>query len=290
MTAFMAAIVPAINFMLLVGIGLDLTAADFARVRRQRALVIAGVFAPLVILPPLGLWLTLLFGAPADVAGGVLLIAACPIGGISNAYSYLARASTALSVTLTALSCLLASVTIPLVGRVFELALGRSLDFQAPVPLLVTQLTLMLAVPVALGMWVRRRWPPVALRWRAVLQRTALIAIGLVLMLVVLQDPHRFRGGLAATVPLAATFVLLSLAAGWLTAAPLTGDPRDRFTVAAEFGTRNITVALAIAVGLLGRLDFARFATTYALTEIPILLIAVALFRRGRSRVAPLSA
>ena len=283
MMAFMSAIVPAINFILLVGVGLDLTAEDFARVRRQRALVLAGVFAPLVMLPPLGLWLTVLFGAPPDVAGGVLLIAACPIGGISNAYSYLARASTALSVTLTAVSCLLASVTIPLVGRAFELALDRPLDFQAPIALLVTQLTFMLAVPVTLGMWVRRRSPAIALRWRAALRRTALAAIGVVLMLVVLQDPNTFAGGLATTVPLAATFVLLSLAAGWLTAAVLTPDPRDRFTVAAEFGTRNITVALAIAVGLLGRIEFARFATTYALTEIPILLIAVALFRRYRS-------
>jgi ACR3 family arsenite efflux pump ArsB len=78
-------------------------------------------------------------------------------------------------------------------------------------------------------------------------------------------------------------FVCTSFAIGWVTAAVATRDPRDRFTIAAEFGTRNITVALAIAVTLLGRIEFARFATTYALVETPLLLTVVAVFRRYHS-------
>ncbi len=209
----------------------------------------------------------------------MLLIAACPVGGISNAFSYLARASTALSVTLTGLSCLFASVTIPLVSAGFELLSGRSLDLAAPIPLLVSQLTLMLGLPVALGMWFRRRLQHSVARHGRALRRTAFIGIAAVLLLIIFQDVGAFVSGLATTVPFAAAFVLLALSVGWLTATVFTRDPRDRFTVAAEFGTRNLTVALTIAVTLLGRAEFARFVTTYALTEIPILLAAVALFR-----------
>jgi bile acid:Na+ symporter, BASS family len=276
-------IVPAINFVLLAAVGMDLTPADFARVRRQRSLLIAGLVAPLLVLPPIALGLVALFHASREVAGGVLLIAACPIGGISNAYSYLARASTALSVTLTALSCLLATVTIPLVGRGLERATGRPLDFAPPILLLFGQLLLVLALPVIVGMWIRRRWPDAAARHRPMLQRLAFCAIAVVLMLVIVDDPDSFAGGLSVTVPLAIAFVSLSIAAGWLTAALFTSDPRDRFTVAAEFGTRNIVVALAIAVTLLGRVEFARFATTYALVEIPMMLSAAAIFRRRQS-------
>src|SRR5215831_4971973 len=109
------------TFILLVAIGVDLTAPDFERVRRQPALVLTGLFAPLVLLPPMALVQARIFAAPPEVTAGVLLLAICPIGSISNLYSYLARASTALAVTLTGLSCLLASVTIPLAGKGVEL-------------------------------------------------------------------------------------------------------------------------------------------------------------------------
>ena len=69
-------------------------------------------------------------------------------------------------------------------------------------------------------------------------------------------------------------------AVGWVTAAMVTDDARDRFTIAAEFGTRNLGVAMAVAVTLLGRIEFARFAYTYFLTEIPLMLVAIVLFKR----------
>ena len=278
--------VPLLTFMLLGAVGLDLTGEDFARLRRQWVVVLAGLLAPLVLLPPIAVGLTWVFHPAPDVAAGVLLVAACPIGGISNSYSYLARASTALSVTLTGISCLLASVTVPAIGRGLELALGRPLDLAAPIPLLIAQILLMLGLPVALGMWIRRRSPDLAERHRSSLQRFAFSGIAIILMLVIADDPRAFVDGLSSTVPLAATFVACSMAAGWMTAVLVTTDRRDRFTLAAEFGTRNVGVATAIAVTLLGRVEFARFATTYFLTELPLMLLAIALFRyRGAHRV-----
>jgi BASS family bile acid:Na+ symporter len=274
---------PATAFILLAAVGLDLTPGDFARVRRQPALVIAGLVAPLVVLPPLAVALTWVFGSGPDVTASVLLVAACPIGGVSTTWSYLARASTALSVTLTGLSCLAAFVTIPLVGAGIALALARPFPLSAPIPVLIAQVVLLLGLPVAIGMWIRRRVPDGGERYGPALRLASFIGIGIVFVLVIADDPSAFASGLTTTVPLAAAFVLGSMGAGWLTAVPLSSDRGDRFTLAAEFGTRNIGVAMAIAVTLLGRVEFARFATTYALTEIPLMLAAVALFRRGIS-------
>lgn len=286
MKALIDVTVPLLTFILLAAIGLELTSEDFARVRRQPAVVLAGLIGPLFLLPPVALGLIWLFRPAPDVASALLLVAACPIGGISNTYSYLARASTALSVTLTGLSCLFASVTIPLLGKVLELALARQLDVAPPIRLLLVQLLLTLALPVALGMWVRRRWTDLAGRCRPAVQRLAFIGVGMVLVLIVLDDPQAFLSELPITVPLAAVFVACSAAVGWLTAATVTGDPQDRFTLAAEFGTRNLGVAMAIAVTLLGRVEFARFAYTYFLAEMPLMLAAIALFRRSQRRVA----
>jgi BASS family bile acid:Na+ symporter len=271
--------VPLITFVLLAAVGLDLSREDFGRVRRRSAVVLAGLLVPLVALPPIAVGLIWALAPRPDVAGGLLLVAACPIGGISNTYSYLARASTALSVTLTGLSCLLAGVTVPAVGRGLALVLGRPLDLAAPVPLLLTQLLLMLALPVALGMWIRHRSRAFAERHRTTLQQLAFAGIGVMLLLVILDDPQSFIDSLSTTVPVAAAFVVCSMGAGWITAAWVTADRRDRFTLAAEFGTRNVAVATAIAVTLLGRVEFARFATTYFLTELPLMLVAIAAFR-----------
>ncbi len=286
MRTLIGVVIPAMNFLLLAAVGLDLSSRDFARLRQQWTVVAVGLVVPLIVLPPLALGLTRLFHASPELTTSVLLIAACPIGGISNAYSYLARASTALSVTLTGLSCLAASVTIPLLSESFELVLSRPLGFYVPTPVLVVQLVLMLALPIVLGMWVRRHAPDVAERHRGTLRRVAFIGTGVVLALIIVQAPHAFVDGLSTTVPLSAVFVVASILAGWLTASVVTDDSKDRFTIAAEFGTRNVAIAMAIAVALLGRVEFARVAVAYALVEIPLLLATVALFRGQQARSA----
>ncbi|HEX7137146.1 MAG TPA: hypothetical protein VF219_04850 [Vicinamibacterales bacterium] len=76
--------VPATAFTLLVAVGIDLTTADFVRLRQQRGLVLTGLFAPLVLLPPIAVMLAWVLGSPHEVIAGVLVLAECPIGTVSN--------------------------------------------------------------------------------------------------------------------------------------------------------------------------------------------------------------
>jgi len=256
-----------------------LSADDFARVRRQPGVVIAGLAGPLLLLPVIAVCLIRLFEAPPDVAAGVLLIAASPIGSVSNAFSALARASIALSVTLTGLSSVGATITIPLVAKGLELALATPFDYQAPLPLLTVQLLLVLALPVAIGMWIRRQSTRLATTLSPVLQRLAIVMILFVLIVVTFQGEALWRG-LGATVALAAAFVTASFAAGWGVSSLVTRSRADRFAMASGFGARNIAIATAIAVALGGRMEFAGFVAIYSLTELPLMLLAAVLFRR----------
>lgn len=280
--------VPLLTLVMLTAVGMDLTGKDFARVRRQPAVVAAGLIGPLLFLPPIALAMEWAFRLPPEAAAGLLLVASCPIGGISNTYSYLARASPALSVTLTGLSCLLAFITMPLIGHALQAALGLPNDLAVPASAVLGQLFVMLTLPIGVGMWIRRTWSDFALRHQQTGQRLAFLGVGLVLLFIILDDPAAFGASIPATVPMVTVFVLCSFAVGWLTAAAVTSDVRDRFTLAAEFGTRNLGVAMAIGVTVLGRIEFARFAYLYFLVELVLMMIAVAWFR-GRPS-APLVA
>ena len=282
MKALLDLAVPSLTFLLVLAVGLDLTPGEFARVRRQRMVLAAGLLGPLFVLPPLALLLVVLFQPSPDLQAGLLLVAACPIGGISNTYSYLARASTALSVTLTASSSLVAVATIPAVALVFGAALGRPVGYAVPLPFMLAQLLLMLAAPVGLGMWVRFKRPALAARSQPYFRVLGFGGIAALIVLIVASDPVVFVSGLSDAVPLGATFVAASFLAGWLIGAASGASPPDRFTLATEFATRNMAVATAIAVTLVGRVEFAVFATTYFLTEIPLMLCAIVVYRRSR--------
>jgi bile acid:Na+ symporter, BASS family len=278
--------IPLITFLLLTAVGLDLTVGDLVAVRRQPRIVAIGLLAPLMVLPFVALASIALVGPPAAIATSLLLVAACPIGGISNTYSYLARASTALSVTLTGASCLLATVTIPLLTRVFEIALGRPLGFGVPPGVLLLQLVVMLGAPIAVGMGIRRRWPQLADQRRGAVQRAGFVALSLLIAFVLWSEADAFVAGLSQTIPLAAAFVTLSFALGWMAGLATRASRGDRFTLAAEFATRNVAIATAIAVTLLRRVEFAVFAATYFVTELPLMLVAIAAYRVTGARRA----
>ena len=282
MKAVLDLAVPALTFLLLLAVGLDLTPGDFARVRRQHAVLAVGLVGPLLVLPPLALLLVVLFRPSPDLQAGLLLIAACPIGGISNTYSYLARASTALSVTLTACSILGAAVTIPAVSLFFGAVRGQPAGYAAPLPSMLAQLLMMFAAPVGLGMWLRFKRPALAARSHPYFRALGFGGTAALIGLIVASDPVGFTSGLSGTVPLGATFVAVSFLAGWLSGVATGTSRPDRFTLATEFATRNIAVATATAVTLAGRVEFAVFATTYFLTEIPLMLGAIAVYRRLR--------
>jgi BASS family bile acid:Na+ symporter len=278
-TTLLSIAVPVSTFVLLMAVGLELTAGDFVRVQRQRVLVVAGLLAPLLLLPPIAIGLSRLLQSPPEVAVAVLLVAACPIGSVCNTYCYLARASLALSITLTGLSSLLAGFTIPVAGLALEWILARPFELAVPFSQLAVQLVLLLVVPVTLGMLWRYRAPGSAARVGPVLQRLSIGGMLLVLTLVIADDTAAFASELTTTVPLAIAFVVSSIAAGWFTGTMVAADRRDRFVIASEFGARNVGVATAIAVTILGRVEFARFTAAYAFVELPLMLGTVVLFR-----------
>jgi len=105
--------------LIMLGMGMTLTVADFARVASRPAAVVAGFVAQFTIMPLAAWAIGRAFDLPAPFAVGLILVGCCPGGTASNVVTYIARADVALSVTMTTCSTLAAVVLTPLLTQAF---------------------------------------------------------------------------------------------------------------------------------------------------------------------------
>lgn len=106
-------IVPLLGIVMF-GMGLTLSAADFKEVFRRPKEVALGVAGHFIIMPLLAFGLAIGFDLPKEVAVGVILVGCCPSGTASNVMVFLARGNVALAVAIASVSTILAPIVTPL--------------------------------------------------------------------------------------------------------------------------------------------------------------------------------
>ena len=99
--------------LVMFGMGLTLSVNDFKLVLSHPSDVLIGILAQFIIMPTVAYALCLLMDLPPDIAVGVILVGCCPGGTASNVMTFLARGDTALSVTITSCTTLLAPIVTP---------------------------------------------------------------------------------------------------------------------------------------------------------------------------------
>lgn len=108
--------------LIMFGIALDLKVADFKRVAESPKASFVGLTSQFILLPFITWLLVMIIRPQPSIALGMMLVAACPGGNISNFLTHLSKGNTALSVSLTAIGTVLAIVMTP-----FNLQLWASL-------------------------------------------------------------------------------------------------------------------------------------------------------------------
>jgi BASS family bile acid:Na+ symporter len=148
------------------GVALDIRLSDFRRLLQKPRAPLVGMLSEYILLPLITLLLIALFDPAPSLAMGMLLVAVCPGGNVSNFMVHLSKGNAALSVMLTSVSTLAAVILTPITfafwsSMVPQVAELRSSIFVDPFSMVETIITLIL-VPVALGMSVRARFPSIA--------------------------------------------------------------------------------------------------------------------------------
>ncbi|MGX6646881.1 bile acid:sodium symporter family protein [Maricaulaceae bacterium MS644] len=246
-------ILPIILAMIMFSVALNLRPGDFAFLKAQPARFAGAAAAQMLALPLMTLGLIHLINPIPSIALGMIVVACCPGGNVSNFFTHLARGDTALSVALTGTSSLAAALVTP-VSILFWTSLyaptAAIVDDIAlsPVPFVV-QTTVIMAIPLILGMIAALRFPVTAARVRPILMGAALIGI----LAMVLGGIASNLALLTATAGVVLGIVVIHNAAAFITGAAagrLLGfsGPRRR-ALTFEVGLQNTGLGLVILLG-----------------------------------------
>ena len=241
--------------LVMFSVALGLRVDDFRFLIDKPILFLGGVLAQVFVLPFVTWALILVLSPPASVALGMIVVACCPGGAVSNLMTYLSRGNVAASVALTATSSLLAAILTPASilfwSHSYEptSTLLKTLDVSPFV--FLTQTTLLLALPLLLGMIVAARAPDVAAR----IKRHAALLGTSVLVGVVIYGIVYFSDILIPVLSVIGIIVLLHNAVAFATGAAaglvLSGMTATRRALTFEIGIQNSGLALVILLSQL---------------------------------------
>jgi BASS family bile acid:Na+ symporter len=268
-------------FLIMAIVGLDLTRNDFGRLSERPALVVVATVAQWLLLPMVAWTVAWILPLPPHIVAGMVLLAACPAGAISNYYSLIARADVALSVTLTSISAAASVVALPLISAAgFSLLLEESARVRAPIGPMAIQLVVNLLIPLLVGMWLRARFPGYVVRHRLKARRLGDVALVTTVAILLSGLGRSVLNDLGVTVLSAIVFTFVAAGAGLLVGLVLRADRHQLQTLAIEFACRNTAITILIGVVVLDRPEIAVFGLVVFLTQVPLVLGAIAVTNR----------
>ena len=224
------------------GMGLTLSAADFREVFRRPRDVAIGVVGHYLIMPGIAYGLAIGLDLPPDIAIGVILVGCCPSGTASNVMTFLAKGDVALGVSIASVSTLIAPLATP---ALVSLLAGKWMSIRTES--LFMDIVQVVILPIALGLVAKTLFHrQAAASVRALPLVSTVVIVFIIAIIVALNQPKLMSNGLLI---LAAVVLhnLLGFALGYLFARAFGMDLAKRKAVTLETGMQNSGLGAALA-------------------------------------------
>lgn len=260
-----ATLILAISLMIIMlGMGLSLVIEDFKRIFVQPKAIFIGLINQVVILPVFAFIIATVLNLEPEIAVGLMILAACPGGPTSNLISHLAKADTALSVTLTAFSSFITIVTIPfIVNFALEKFLDQSTIIQLDVMETFLQILLIVIIPIGIGMLIRKYKEQFALKMAKPVKIASGILLALIIIALVIKEIDRlttsFEQAGLAVISLNIIVMLFAYYSGKI----FKVTSKRSLSIAIESGIQNGTLGITVAVVLLNNSTFGLVSAIY---------------------------
>jgi len=232
------------------GVALDIDPSSFRKLIKNPKGPVAGISAQFLLLPAVTWCFTMIIDVDPSIELGMLLVACCPGGAISNFIAMLARANVALSISMTAASSLLAIILLP-----FNFGFWASLNPETAALLAVIDVgskdifytvLIVLAVPLALGQGVRAYSVAAASVLHKGLKHASVVALFGFIIIAVASNTELFLTEFWLILGIVLAHNSLAFFVGYMSARLSKLTVSDGRAVIVEVGIQNSSLAIAI--------------------------------------------
>jgi BASS family bile acid:Na+ symporter len=239
--------------VIMFGMGLSLTLADFKRIMIYPKAVAIGLTNQIILLPLIAYGLCKLFNLSPELSVGMMILAACPGGATSNLIAHLAKGDTALSVTLTAFSSIITVFTIPIIINFSILHfIPDGSEQQLNVLSTVISVLAITIIPVIIGMVLLRKSPELAHKLDQPFKKISALFFVLIVLAAILKERANVVDYFIQAGPVALTLNIITLALGFWIARLFGVNEKQSRTISIESGIQNGTLGITIAATIIG--------------------------------------
>ncbi len=236
--------------IIMFGVALDIKLSDFLRIFKNPKSVIVGATSQFILLPALTFLMVLIIKPIPSIALGMFMVASCPGGNISNFMTNYAKGNAALSVSLTAIATLFAIVMTPLNFQFWSSLYSPTSTIMNSISIspleMVKVISLLLGVPLILGMLVRHYFPNFAKKTSPYFKIGSILFFLLLIILALSKNTEIFTKYIHYVFLIVVIHNVLALLLGYNMARITRLSIRNRRTLAIETGIQNSGLGLLL--------------------------------------------
>jgi len=288
---FYTQVIPVGLWIVMLGMGLSLTVQDIRNCFVMPKAMSVGLAGQLLFLPLLAFVLGWLLAPTPAIAVGVVILAACPGGVTSNAYTFASRADVALSVSLTAVTSFITIASLPVfTWLAVSLFLEEGTFPSLPILDMMYTLAMLTVVPVVIGMIIRSIWVEKARKLIEALRSTTFVFLILLVVAGTIVSIDVLKQYFLQAFFVATALNVLSMSAGFLLGKLFSLNVAQRVSITFEVGVQNISLASLVGLSLLGNQEFFVVTLVYAvimkLTALSFMYFAKGWLRQDQAEQA----
>ena len=252
--------------LIMFGLGLSLTVGDFRRLLGHPKAVLLALALQALVLPALCYGLIVLLDVPPVFAIGLMLLAASPGGVSANLFSHLFGGNVAMNISLTAINTLLSIVTLPLIANFAIASFSQSGQVVPMQTAKVVEVIGIVLVPVAIGMAVKRIAPGFAARADKPMKIFSMAVLAALALIDFAKEWDALTGSFATIGLAVVLFNAASLGLGYYIPRIAGLDKPNAVAIGYEIGIHNSTLAIFVAVSVLGDFQLMVPAAIYSIS------------------------
>ena len=279
MTLPLELIISSLTAATMLAVGLELDIHKIPAIIRRKLPLPGLLLGQMLLIPTLAILIVRLVPVPDSTRFAVLMLAACPTGNIANLFTLLARGDLELTVSASAISCLLAPVVMPVTFTVYRGLLGAGFPFIVPAGTLLIRIFVLTWAPIVLGLTLRSIRSRGMARFSTGLRHACALGTVALCVFICVTRASQLTIGWKTNITISTMLILAALAgaAGIASALRLPAD--DAISYMTSVPARPIGVLAAVTVTTLPRHDDLVFVLVYFVLETGVIMAVVGAYR-----------